>query len=54
MANPMIDQKTANVFFKYIDGCLTKEEDSVQFEAAKTMCELFEVFGSSVNVETAF
>ena len=50
----MIDQKNANVFLKFIDGCLTKEEDSVQFEAAKTMCELFEVFGSSVNVETAF
>jgi len=33
---------------------LTKEEDMVQFEAAKTMCELFEVFGPVVNVEVPF
>ncbi len=39
---------------KFIEGALLKEEDAVQFEAAKTMCELFEVYGPSVNVETAF
>jgi coatomer protein complex subunit gamma len=38
----------------YIEGCLTKEDDAVQFEAAKTMCELFEVFGTAINVELPF
>jgi hypothetical protein len=34
---------------------LTKEDDAVQFEAAKTMCDLYEVFGSSVvSIEVAF
>lgn len=31
-----------------------KEGDAVQFEAAKTVCELFEQLGSSVDVEGAF
>lgn len=26
----------------------------MQFEAAKTMCELFEIFGPVVNIETSF
>jgi hypothetical protein len=33
---------------------LQKEDDTVQFEAAKTMCELFEVFGNQIDVETPF
>jgi hypothetical protein len=33
---------------------LTKEDDAVQFEAAKTMCELFEILGSVIEVETPF
>ena len=41
-------------FLGYIESCLTKDDDSVQFEAAKTMCELFEVFGPIVNVEVPF
>lgn len=52
--NPMIDQRTVKSFLAYIEGCLTKEDDAVQFEAAKTMCELFETFGPVVNVETPF
>lgn len=48
------DPKTVNTFLTFIDNCLKKEEDMVQFEAAKTMCDLFEGFGSIINVETAF
>lgn len=31
-----------------------KEDDSVQFEAAKSICELFDVHGTAVDVEGAF
>jgi len=41
-------------FLAYIESSLTKEEDPVQFDAAKTMCELFEVFDPVVNVEVPF
>lgn len=50
----MIDQRTVKTFLSYIESCLQKEEDAVQFEAAKTLCELFEVFGPVVNVEVSF
>jgi len=50
----MIDQRTVKTFLAYIEGNLTKEEEPVQFESAKTLCELFEVFGPVVNVETPF
>lgn len=52
--NPNIDPKTVNAFIKYIETLLTKDEDMVQFESAKTICELYELFGPSINVETAF
>jgi len=52
--NPMIDQRTVKTFLSFIEQSLTKEEDAVQFEAAKTMCELFETFGPVVNVEVPF
>ena len=54
MMNPNIDQKTVGAFIKYIETLLTKDEDMVQFESAKTICELYELYGDSVNVETAF
>jgi len=38
----------------YIEGCLVKEDDAVQFEAAKTLCELFEFFGGGIDVENPF
>lgn len=44
----------AKSFIGYIESCLTKDEDVVQFEAAKTICELFDHFGSAINVESAF
>jgi enhancing lycopene biosynthesis protein 2 len=42
------------LFLKFIESKLDKEEESVIFEAAKTLCELFEVYGSVVDVEPAF
>ena len=54
LQNPQIDQRSVKSFLGYIESCLTKDDDSVQFEAAKTMCELFEVFGPIVNVEVPF
>jgi hypothetical protein len=54
LANATIDPKTVKAFLGYIEGCLTKEDDAVQFEAAKSMCELFEVFGSAIKVELPF
>jgi coatomer protein complex subunit gamma len=54
LMSPNIDQRTVAAMVKYIENCLTKEDDAVQFEAAKTMCELYEVYGSGVNVEVAF
>lgn len=48
------DPKTVKAFLAFIDSCLKKEEDSVQFEAAKTQCELFEAFGNVIDVETPF
>lgn len=54
LTNPSVDQRTAKTFISYIQTCLAKEDDTVQFEAAKTMCELFEVLGSVIEVETAF
>ena len=44
----------AKSFVQYIESCLTKDEDVVQFEAAKSICELFEIFGAGINVENAF
>ena len=38
----------------YIESTLVKDEDVVQFEAAKSMCELFDIFGPAINVESAF
>jgi hypothetical protein len=54
MGNKSLDQKTAKSFIQYIESCLPKDEDVVQFEAAKSMCELFEVFGPAIEIETAF
>ena len=52
--NTAIDQRTAKTFIQYIESCLPKEEEAVQFEAAKSICELFDVFGSVIEVEVAF
>ena len=52
--NTAIDQRMAKSFISYIESCLAKDEDVVQFEAAKSICELFEVFGTGINVENAF
>jgi hypothetical protein len=53
--NTALDQKTAKNFITFIESCLPKEEEVVQFEAAKSMCELFEVFGGKViDIEVAF
>jgi len=54
LTNSALDQRTAKTFVSYIESNLTKEEDVVQFEAAKSMCELHEAFGSVIDVETAF
>jgi len=52
--NTALDQRTAKTFIQYIESCLPKEEEAVQFEAAKSICELFDVFGSVIEVEVAF
>ena len=52
--NPNIDQRTQKTFLAYFDKLLQKEDDAVQFEAAKTMCELFEIYGSVIQVEAPF
>lgn len=54
MTNTSLDQRTAKTFIQYIESCLPKDEESVQFEAAKSICELYEVFGSVIEVELAF
>ncbi len=55
LQNAQIDQRTIKTFLSYVEGCLqTKEDDAVQFEAAKTLCELFEAFGPIVSVEAPF
>jgi hypothetical protein len=38
----------------FIESNLDKQDDSVQFEAAKTLCELHEVYGSVIDVEPPF
>lgn len=39
----------------FIESKLHKdEEESVQFEAAKTLCELHEVYGSVIEIEPPF
>lgn len=52
--NTAIDQKTARLFLSFIESKLNKEEESVQFEAAKTLCELYEVYGAVIDVEPPF
>lgn len=52
--NTALDQRTANTFIKYIETCLPKEDETVQFEAAKSICELHECFGGAIDVEVAF
>ena len=52
--NTALDQRTAKTFIAYIESCLPKDEEAVQLEAAKSMCELFEVFGTVIDVEVAF
>ncbi len=52
--NSAIDQKTAKLFLSFIESKLNKEEESVMFEAAKTLCELYEVYGSVIEVEAPF
>ena len=55
LQNPQIDQRSVKTFLAYIESCLaTSNDDAVQFEAAKTMCELFEIFGPVVSIETSF
>ena len=55
LGNPMLDQRTVKGFLGYVETCTGKDQDeAVQFEAAKTLCELVEVFGPLVNVEAAF
>ena len=44
----------AKSFVSWVESYLAKDEDVVQFEAAKSICELFEVFGAGVNVQNAF
>jgi len=53
--NKAIDQKKAKLFLSFIESKLdSKEEESVQFEAAKTLCELYEVYGTVVEIEPPF
>jgi hypothetical protein len=52
--NTAIDQRMAKSFISYIESCLTKDEDVVQFEAAKSICELYDIFGAGISVENAF
>ena len=52
--NTALDQRTAKTFIQYIESCLPKEDETVQFEAAKSICELFDVFGTVIEVEVAF
>ena len=53
--NRSIDQKTAKLFLTFIESKLdNKEDEAVQFEAAKTLCELYEVYGSVVEIEAPF
>lgn len=52
--NHAIDQKTAKVFLAFIESKLNKEDESVQFEAAKTLCELYEMYGPVIDVEAPF
>jgi coatomer subunit gamma len=55
LQNPQIDQRSVKTFLAYIESCLaSSNDDAVQFEAAKTMCELFEIFGPVVSIETSF
>jgi len=54
LLNPSLDQRTVKTFIGYIELCLTRDDDTVQFEAAKTICELYEIFGGSIDVETPF
>jgi hypothetical protein len=53
--NTSVDQKTAKILLSFIESKLHKdEEESVQFESAKTMCELHEVYGSVIDIEPPF
>ena len=52
--NTALDQRTAKTFISYIESCLPKEEEAVYLEAAKSICELFEVFGTVIDIEVAF
>lgn len=54
ISNTALDKRTAVTFIAYIESCLIKDEDVVQFEAAKSMCELFDLMGPGINVEPAF
>jgi hypothetical protein len=54
LLNAALDQRTAKTFIQYIESCLSKEEEVVQFEAAKSMCELFEAFGPAIQIDAAF
>lgn len=54
ISNSALDKRTAVTFIAYIESCLVKDEDVVQFEAAKSMCELFDLMGPGINVESAF
>ena len=54
MENTSLDQRTAKTFIQYIESCLPKDEEPVQLEAAKSICELFDVFGTVIDVEVAF
>jgi hypothetical protein len=52
--NTAIDQTTAKLLLTFIESKLNKEDESVQFEAAKTLCELYEVYGPVIDVEPPF
>ena len=53
--NNSIDQKTARICLSFIESKLHKdEEESVQFEAAKTLCELHEAYGQVIDIEPPF
>lgn len=52
--NSAVDQKTAKLFLSFIESKMDKEDDSVMFEAAKTLCELHEVYGQVIDVEPPF
>lgn len=53
--NKAVDQKKAKLFLSFIESKLdNKEEECVQFEAARTLCELFEVYGAVVEIEPPF